>query len=1437
MNPFVFSESAASLPKSLKFLNLMGDSSLTHLPVALGALKSLEELNCTDCPITNIPEELLKGHWDKDRGKGVIRYLRDVLQGSEPSFAANVMLVGLGGVGKTALAALALPMQGILSERAARIDANQILVVGDQRISLPGTRAAAQGKLEIKITPGDHVFTCPTTAARRDWLCALERAGRETASTHGIDIYTSSIVADDLSALGLPVPQPLKSKTLEVTVKDFAGQEEYLAGHVAFLGPRCVVVVVWDASADHKPLTLKAGDALRHLDPALKGRELSLAELSFWLSSVQARVGIAHTVAVLVVANKIDRAPQGETPADRKLVVEQAARKCGFTLPFTVLEACCIPGRDAAGIAAVRKAVLGAVLNLSHVGAAVPVAYANLAVQLRSLRAEREALPLASVDELVAANPHIKPSTPDEGPQHLIRRALEMVHHWGAVCLYRAAVPNLVVLDPQWLAKCIGDVLRFAATVTPRGILSHAMLRQLGGSPWAAMSVKQAEEVWDLLRNLALVFVQPTKEIQPWEKQTSFVPDALSPTKAQVPPTPPGHRVHEVWVELSRQLPTSSVLGHVLHRADGRGANPVPELCSLTVVAVTRDEHRGFVAADPVAKMIHIRTTGPDAKLHTLLLNLVREVMEEMFPGVAATEKYACPACRASQQPHELPERLETEAELRDRAQDGKLHCLSTIAHQLDVARLFPVEDEGRPAASSGTGQWIALSYQWDSKARVLRIKAALEAAGYRVWIDEEQMSGNMNARMAEAVDGGAAVVVCVTEKYKRSHNCMLEINYANDRRKCIIPLVLDEAQKKLENRTGPVWLILAGKIWYDFSTDDIFDASLRTLLNAPRDGLPKEARNTQVPSPAPDPAPVPVPDPAPKPAPNPPKPEKPKKPMPSPLAPAPAPELAPKAKPELPKPEPASTPAPTLARTAVPLSHVPVPPASIPGTDVDVSEYNAQARISQTCSICLEAPSSLGPVCAICAKLLPTRRLECAVGAFAILCLGCSPASGALRELVRIASAQFGAAWVSKSPVGLSAEEKMEVRALRLAIQRIYEADDATNAAFVVKTDTAFSELLREARSLLRLALRPEASAAAVETPVDVASVEEITSVLKQLGLQDEVVEKAKARHLTLSDLAFKVDHRCFCELGVPKKLRANLQIPRHCSPILVWNVCEYLGVHERSEDFKQWWNQVVHEETFVFASEDASMSRLIQQTDVDASDVATVLAALVAFSESRLLMSPALFAAALVFFQVLRIAREIIYDKRGKPRTQEGTHEEQIKAQLSGRYQLLQQVYRDPCFVELKKVNHFRNTVARHDATLKSEINEYADTLDQAHQLYTQSGGRQSLEDIMLECKVTDSLSNLGQLLHIVDTSFLKQRKQRNPAQKAVRLVKLLEQYPVLLEVPNIVLKVCGLWLPLNAKDQRQVGGWSEVPDTPDGLVDWAVHILGSANEGGSK
>ena len=46
------------------------------------------------------------------------------------------------------------------------------------------------------------------------------------------------------------------------------------------------------------------------------------------------------------------------------------------------------------------------------------------------------------------------------------------------------------------------------------------------------------------------------------------------------------------------------------------------------------------------------------------------------------------------------------------------------------------------------------ISYNWGSKEMAMKIKEGVEKGGYRVWIDQDRMYGDMNARMAEAVDG-----------------------------------------------------------------------------------------------------------------------------------------------------------------------------------------------------------------------------------------------------------------------------------------------------------------------------------------------------------------------------------------------------------------------------------------------------------------------------------------------------------------------------------------------------------------------------------------------------------------------------------------------------------------------------------------------------------
>ena len=71
------------------------------------------------------------------------------------------------------------------------------------------------------------------------------------------------------------------------------------------------------------------------------------------------------------------------------------------------------------------------------------------------------------------------------------------------------------------------------------------------------------------------------------------------------------------------------------------------------------------------------------------------------------------------------------------------------------------------------------LSYQWDNQTEVKQLKEFLEEHDLKVWIDEEQMHGNIFSRMQEAINHSKVVVLCMSRKYELSDNCRLEFNYA----------------------------------------------------------------------------------------------------------------------------------------------------------------------------------------------------------------------------------------------------------------------------------------------------------------------------------------------------------------------------------------------------------------------------------------------------------------------------------------------------------------------------------------------------------------------------------------------------------------------------------------------------------------------------------
>ncbi|KAH9490682.1 hypothetical protein Btru_032756 [Bulinus truncatus] len=72
----------------------------------------------------------------------------------------------------------------------------------------------------------------------------------------------------------------------------------------------------------------------------------------------------------------------------------------------------------------------------------------------------------------------------------------------------------------------------------------------------------------------------------------------------------------------------------------------------------------------------------------------------------------------------------------------------------------------------------IFISYCHANKALVHKIYNSLKDMGYSIWIDEEQMEGNLLDGMSEAVEKAWLVLMCISEHYKNSQNCRREAEY-----------------------------------------------------------------------------------------------------------------------------------------------------------------------------------------------------------------------------------------------------------------------------------------------------------------------------------------------------------------------------------------------------------------------------------------------------------------------------------------------------------------------------------------------------------------------------------------------------------------------------------------------------------------------------------
>ena len=140
-------------------------------------------------------------------------------------------------------------------------------------------------------------------------------------------------------------------------------------------------------------------------------------------------------------------------------------------------------------------------------------------------------------------------------------------------------------------------------------------------------------------------------------------------------------------------------------------------------------------------------------------------------------------------------------------------------------------EIEGKTARHleriESTGNHVMISYQWDSQEVLVEVKNRLQASGYRVWMDLEQMGGSTLETMAKAVENSSVVLVCVSERYKESPNCRSEAEYTYKLGKDIIPLMMQRNYKP----DGWLGMLVGTKFWIDFHSKHVIEQGVTKLI------------------------------------------------------------------------------------------------------------------------------------------------------------------------------------------------------------------------------------------------------------------------------------------------------------------------------------------------------------------------------------------------------------------------------------------------------------------------------------------------------------------------------------------------------------------------------------------------------------------------------
>jgi len=139
----------------------------------------------------------------------------------------------------------------------------------------------------------------------------------------------------------------------------------------------------------------------------------------------------------------------------------------------------------------------------------------------------------------------------------------------------------------------------------------------------------------------------------------------------------------------------------------------------------------------------------------------------------------------------------------------------------------------------------VMLTHNWgtdtvgrDNHMRVMAVAQMLQSKGLSVWVDEQQLTGNINDQIAKAIDQSACVAVFITECYQskitsgEDNFCKMEFNYASNRKKTsrMIPVVMEQSMSNTADWNGALGLHLGSCLYVSMWDENDFASGVEAL-------------------------------------------------------------------------------------------------------------------------------------------------------------------------------------------------------------------------------------------------------------------------------------------------------------------------------------------------------------------------------------------------------------------------------------------------------------------------------------------------------------------------------------------------------------------------------------------------------------------------------